>query len=138
MTIGTTTAPTTAGATTSQGSRPPRRHRLPLVLIIPTLVLLLAALGYPIGWQVVTSFRQYGLMQQFGAPAPFVGLDNYTALVTDPYLWTVVVRSVVFCIVTAVVTVVIGGAMAVLMTALDAWVRVVLQVALLVAWAMPV
>ena len=138
MTTGTTTAPTTAGAATPQRSRPPRRHRLPLVLIIPTLVLLLAALGYPIGWQVVTSFRQYGLMQQFGAPAPFVGLDNYTALVTDPYLWTVVVRSVVFCVVTAVVTVAIGGAMAVLMTALDAWVRVVLQVALLVAWAMPV
>ena len=42
-------------------------------------------------------------MQQFGAPAPFVGLDNYMALVTDPYLWTVVVRSIVFCIVTAVV-----------------------------------
>ena len=40
-------------------------------------------------------------MQQFGAPAPFVGLDNYVALVTDPYLWTVVVRSIVFCVVTA-------------------------------------
>ena len=53
-----------------------------------------------------------GLMQQFGAPAPFVGLDNYVALVTDPYLWTVVVRSIVFCVVTAVVTVAIGGAMA--------------------------
>ena len=37
------------------------------------------------------------------------------ALVTDPYLWTVVVRSIVFCIVTAVGTVAIGGAMAVLM-----------------------
>ena len=71
-------------------------------------------------------------------PAPFVGLDNYTSLVTDPYLWTVVVRSVVFCVVTAVVTVAIGGAMAVLMNALDTWPRVVLQVALLVAWAMPV
>ena len=77
-------------------------------------------------------------MQQFGAPAPFVGLDNYVALVTDPYLWTVVVRSIVFCVVTAVVTVAIGGAMAVLMNALTTWPRVVLQVALLVAWAMPV
>ena len=77
-------------------------------------------------------------MQQFGAPAPFVGLDNYVALVTDPYLWTVVVRSIVFCVVTALVTVAIGGAMAVLMNALTTWARVVLQVALLVAWAMPV
>ena len=137
-TTGTTTAPTTPRAATPTPRTRRRRTRLPLVLIIPTLVLLLAALGYPIGWQVLTSFREYGLLQQFGAPAPFVGLDNYASLVTDPYLWTVVVRSIVFCVVTAVVTVAIGGAMAVLMTALDTWPRVVLQVALLVAWAMPV
>jgi N,N'-diacetylchitobiose transport system permease protein len=138
MTTGTTTAPTTAQAATPQRAHRPRRNRLPLILIVPSLVLLVGALGYPIGWQVVTSFKQYGLMQQFGAPAPFVGLENYKALVTDPYLWTVVVRSVVFCIVTALVTVAIGGAMAVLMNALSTWARVVLQVALLVAWAMPV
>ncbi len=138
MTTGTTTAPIPTRTATPQPPRRRRTPRLPLILIIPTLVLLVAALGYPIGWQVVTSFRQYGLMQQFGAPAPFVGLDNYVSLVTDPYLWTVVVRSIVFCIVTAVVTVAIGGAMAVLMKALDTWPRVVLQVALLVAWAMPV
>jgi N,N'-diacetylchitobiose transport system permease protein len=138
MTTGTTTAPPAAKAGTPQRANRPRSNRLPLILVIPTLVLLIAALGYPIGWQVVTSFKQYGLMQQFGAPAPFVGLDNYTALVTDPYLWTVVVRSVVFCVVTALVTVAIGGAMAVLMNALTTWPRIVLQVALLVAWAMPV
>ena len=138
MTTGTTTAPTEPITSPPQQRNRKRRSRLPLVLIIPTLVLLAAALGYPIGWQVVTSFRQYGLMQQFGAPAPFVGLDNYVALVTDPYLWTVVVRSVVFCVVTALVTVAIGGAMAVLMNALSTWARIVLQVALLVAWAMPV
>src|SRR6187200_1002548 len=138
MTTGTTTAPTAPSAATPQRARRRRAHRLPLILIVPTLVLLVAALGYPIGWQVLTSFREYGLLQQFGAPAPFVGLDNYTSLVTDPYLWTVVVRSVAFCVVTAVVTVAIGGAMAVLMNALDTWPRVVLQVALLVAWAMPV
>jgi N,N'-diacetylchitobiose transport system permease protein len=138
MTTGTTTAPTTQRTAPPRHPNRKRSSRLPLLLIIPTLVLLAAALGYPIGWQVLTSFREYGLMQQFGAPAPFVGLDNYVSLVTDPYLWTVVVRSVVFCIVTAVVTVAIGGAMAVLMNSLEAWVRVTLQVALLVAWAMPV
>ncbi len=138
MTTGTTTAATTPTTSPPQQRNRKPRNRLPLVLIVPTLVLLLAALGYPIGWQIVTSFKKYGLMQQFGAPAPFVGLDNYIALVTDPYMWTVVVRSIVFCLVTALVTVAIGGAMAVLMNALTTWVRIVLQVALLVAWAMPV
>jgi N,N'-diacetylchitobiose transport system permease protein len=139
MTTGTTATPTSVATTTApQPPRRRRRSRLPLLLVLPTVVLLLAALGYPIGWQVVTSFKEYGLLQQFGAPAPFVGLDNYAKLVTDPYLWTVVVRSIVFCVVTAVVTVAVGGAMAVLMNALTTWPRVVLQVALLVAWAMPV
>ena len=138
MTTGTTTAPTTQRTAPERHPNRKRSSRLPLLLIIPTLVLLTAALGYPIGWQVLTSFREYGLMQQFGAPAPFVGLDNYVALVTDPYLWTVVGRSVLFCVVTAAVTVAIGGAMAVLMNALQPWAQITLQVALLVTWAMPV
>ena len=137
MTTGTTTAPTTQRTAPERHPNRKRSSRLPLLLIIPTLVLLTAALGYPIGWQVLTSFREYGLMQQFGAPAPFVGLDNYVALVTDPYLWTVVGRSVLFCVVTAAVTVAIGGAMAVLMNALQPWARITLQVALLVAVLWP-
>ncbi|MBM6404891.1 sugar ABC transporter permease [Phycicoccus sp. CSK15P-2] len=113
-------------------------RRLPYLLTLPTLVLLLAALGYPVAWQLVTSLRRYGLMQQFGAPAPWVGVDNYVALVTDPSLWTVVVRSVVFCVVTALVSVVVGGLIALLMDAVPRWARLVLQVCLLVAWAMPI
>lgn len=129
---GMTSPPTAAG-------RPRRRGRgLPLLLVLPTLVLLLVALGYPVGWQLATSLREFGLLQQFGAPAEWVGLDNYAALVSDPALWSVVLRSVAFCIVTSVVTVAVGGALAVLMTALDRWARLVLQVALLLAWAMPV
>lgn len=120
------------------GPRATRRSRLPLLLIAPAVVLLLGALGYPVAWQLVTSLRHYGLKQQFGAPADFVGLDNYLALVGDPTLWAVVVRSVVFCVVTAAVTVAVGLGIAVLMQALDRWPRLVLQVSLLLAWAMPV
>jgi N,N'-diacetylchitobiose transport system permease protein len=112
--------------------------RLPLLLIVPTLVLLVAALGYPVAWQLVTSLRKFGLQQQFGAPPEWVGLDNYVALVKDPTLWAVVVRSVAFCVVTAFVTVAVGGAIAVLMNSLGRWARLVLQVSLLLAWAMPV
>ncbi len=113
-------------------------RRLPYLLVIPTLVLLIAALGYPVGWQLVTSFREFGLLQQFGAPASWVGLDNYTSLVTDPELWAVVVRSVVFCVVTALLTVAIGGGIALLMNALDRVPRLILQISLLLAWAMPI
>jgi N,N'-diacetylchitobiose transport system permease protein len=105
---------------------------------VPSILLLLAALGYPIAWQVVTSFRKFGLRQQFGQPAEWVGLDNYRTLLTDPSLWAVVVRSVVFCVVVAFLTVAIGGLLALLMQRVGRVVRVVLQVSLLLAWAMPV
>lgn len=114
------------------------RRRTPLLLVLPTLVVLVAALGYPVGWQVVTSFQKYGMLQQFGQPPEWVGLGNYQALVTDPALWAVIVRSVVFCVVCAVITVVVGGALALLMGRIGRGPRLVLQVALLVAWAMPV
>ena len=101
--------------------------------LLPAFTVYTALTAYPVLRTFWNSFHKV-----LPRAETFVGLDNYAALVTDPYLWTVVVRSVVFCVVTALVTVAIGGAMAVLMNALTTWARVVLQVALLVAWAMPV
>ncbi|WP_076263921.1 carbohydrate ABC transporter permease [Intrasporangium flavum] len=117
--------------------RPPRRLT-PAVLTVPTLLVLLVALGYPVGWQVVTSFQKFGLAQQFGQPPEWVGLDNYVALLTDANLWLVVARSLVFCVVCALVTVVVGLGLALLMGAAGRVGRLCLQVALLLAWAMPV
>jgi N,N'-diacetylchitobiose transport system permease protein len=115
-----------------------RTSRVPLLLVLPTLVVLLAALGYPIGWQLVTSLQKYGLRQQFGQPPEWVWLENYRTLVTDPALWAVVARSLVFCVVVAALTVAIGGLFALLMQRVGTVARIVLQVSLLLAWAMPV
>lgn len=137
----TTTAP--APPDTSRTPRPasaPKQARrvTPAVLIVPTLLVLLVALGYPVGWQVVTSFQKFGLAQQFGQPPEWVGVDNYVALLTDPNLWLVVARSLVFCVVCAVLTVAVGLGLALLMGAVGRVGRLCLQVALLLAWAMPV
>ncbi|MEE6280997.1 carbohydrate ABC transporter permease [Georgenia sunbinii] len=115
-----------------------RRRSLPYVLLVPAVLLLLVATGYPIGWQIVTSFREYGMAQQFGQPAPFIGLANYLAIVSDPGLWGVVVRSVGFAVATAFLTLVVGVLVALLMRVTWTWVRLTLQVSLLLAWAMPV
>ena len=101
----TTTARTTAR----------KRPRLPYGLLVPSLLALAVALGYPLVRQVVLSFQEFGLAQQFGRPAEWIGLDNYQRLVTDPYLWKVVLRSIVFCFANAAITMVIGIAIALLM-----------------------
>jgi N,N'-diacetylchitobiose transport system permease protein len=112
--------------------------RTPLLLVLPTVAILVVALGYPVAWQFITSFRKFGLRQQFGQPPEWVGLDNYRALFTDSSLWAVVVRSLVFCFVVAFFTVAVGGLLALLMQRVGRIARIVLQVSLLLAWAMPV
>ena len=114
-----------------------RRHRLPYVLLIPALAVLGLGLGYPLIRQVVMSFQEFGLAQQYGQPPTWVGIDNYVALFTDSYLWTVVLRSILFCLTCAAVTMAVGVGLAVLMTRMAAWSRIVLQVVMLLVWAMP-
>ncbi len=115
-----------------------RGIRAPHLLLIPAIVIMLLGMGYPMIWQVVTSLQKYGLQQQFGKPAPFVGLDNYVTLATDPQLWLVVGKSLAFCLITAALTLAIGTLLALLMSAVTKTARLILQVALLLAWAMPV
>jgi N,N'-diacetylchitobiose transport system permease protein len=137
----TTSAPTRARSTRRAvpGSPRPRRSgRLPYGLVLPAVVALGLSLGYPLVRQVVLSVQEFGLAQQFGRPAEWVGLDNYRALVTDPYLWKVLVRTVVFCLVNAAVTMVLGMAVALLMRLMSGPIRLLVQAGLLLAWAMPV
>ena len=117
---------------------PRRGIRAPYVLIVPAVVILLAGMGYPLIWQFITAMQEYGLAQQFGKPAPFVGFDNFVTLATDPVLWTVVARSLAFCVLTAAVTLAVGTLLALLMTVVTKTARLILQIALLLAWSMPV
>ena len=129
---------TTTAARPAASARPRRRVNTPYLLIVPSAVILLIAMGYPLAWQLVTSLQRFGLAQQFGQAAPFVGLDNYVRLASDPYLWTVIVRSLIFCFVAAAATIIIGVLVALLMRVVPTAVRILLQISLLLAWAMPV
>ncbi|MGH3434642.1 MAG: carbohydrate ABC transporter permease [Thermocrispum sp.] len=134
----TTLPPTQGGpAPRSPGGGGPPRSGLPYLLLLPALVVLVAALGFPLFRQAVMSFQDYGLEQQFGQPAEWIGLDNYATLLGDGYLWTVVLRSVLFCLAVSAACMVIGVALALLMTRIPSTPRLMLQIALLLAWAMP-
>lgn len=75
-----------------------RRNRAPYFLLIHSIALLIIGTEYPIAWQLITSLRKYGMAQQFGQPADFVWFENYQAILKDPAMWGVVVRSVVFAV----------------------------------------
>ena len=107
-----------------------RRTAAPYVLLIPAVAVLVAALGYPIGWQIITSLQEYGLAQQFGQPPTFVWFDNYVKIFGQGQLWSVVARSIAFCLINAFLTVAIGLGFALLMRAVPNAVRIFLQVCL--------
>ena len=108
------------------------------MLLVPAPAGILLGLGYPLVRQLVLSFQEYGLAQQFGRPAEWVGLDNYVALLSDSYVWGVIVRSLAFCLVNAALTMAIGIALAVVMSEVGRAARLTLQIAMLLAWGTPV
>lgn len=137
----TSTGPARRGSVPSgRSSGPARRARLaPYLLLTGAVLVLLGGMGYPVIWQVVTSFQKYGAMQQLGGKAPdFVWFENYIKIATDGTFWAVTARSVAFCLITAFITVVLGMLLALLMTKTHGFARLILQLALLLAWAMPV
>jgi N,N'-diacetylchitobiose transport system permease protein len=137
----TAPAPTGVGAEDDRRHRParrrPRRSGLPFVLLAPASVLLVVVLAYPLVRLVVMSTQEFGLPQQFGAPAEFVGLDNFRAILGDPEFVAVLTRSIVFCAVNMVLTLGLGTAVAVVLGLLGRGMRTAVGTVLLLAWAMP-
>ena len=95
-------------------------------------------LGYPLVRLVTMSLQEYGLPQVFGQPAPWVGLDNFRDDPRrTPYFWTVLWRTLIFCVVTVALTMVLGVLIALLLEALGKGMRLFVSASLIVAWAMP-
>ena len=110
---------------------------LPWLLLAPSLVVLVVVTGYPLARMLWLSVHEYERAQLLGVPAPFVGLDNYVATLTDARFWTVTARSFAFMVVCVVLTITLGTLVALLLMRLGKVVRLVLSVGLLLAWAMP-
>jgi N,N'-diacetylchitobiose transport system permease protein len=116
----------------------PKGTLVPLMLGLPAIVVVVVSQGYPLVNQFIMSFQEFGLEQQFGRPPAWVGIENYLGVMNDPTFWMVLVRSLVFCVVCAAITMVLGVGTAVLLTKLAKPVRIALQSAMLLAWATPV
>lgn len=106
-------------------------------LLVPTVAVLALMIGYPLVRLVWISFHEYGRAQVFGQPAPWIGLDNYRSILGDSQFWRVFWRSILFCAANVALTMVVGVLVAVLMTRLHRFFRLLLSIGLLVAWAMP-
>jgi len=96
-----------------------------------------AVLAYPLYELVRLSFQHYGLFELIRRQGQWIGLDNYRSILQDPVFWRTLERTVVFTIANVALTMGLGTLIALLMTRLGAFVRVLLGIGLMLAWAMP-
>jgi N,N'-diacetylchitobiose transport system permease protein len=72
-----------------------------------------------------------------GGSTPFVGLRNFTGVLTDSGFWTVLLRTLVFTAVNVGLSLLIGLSTAVLLNRVSRWARLLLVGVLLFVWAVP-
>lgn len=126
------------GAGTAQRTRPVRRARaLPYLLILPSIAAIAALLGYPLYQVVRISLLRLDLAELIQRTTVFVGLANYRAIFTDPFFWSVTVRTVVFTAACVALTMVLATLIALLLERLGGRMRLALSIALVLAWATP-
>ncbi|QBI54026.1 carbohydrate ABC transporter permease [Streptomonospora litoralis] len=110
----------------------------PWMYLAPALAVLGALLVYPLYQLVLVSFYDYRQPQVTGVePLRFIGWENYRELLADPQFWEVLANTVGFAAACVAGTIAVGGTLAVLATRLSAWVRTLLFLAALGAWATP-
>ncbi|GGP95690.1 MULTISPECIES: carbohydrate ABC transporter permease [Streptomyces] len=130
---------------TGPGARPPRGGGkslptgwLPYLLVAPAVLALATLLLYPLIKNVILSLQDINKVEFIQRKYPFAGFDNYTELLGDPDFWTVVVRSFAFTLANVALIMLLGSLIGILLNKLGKKMRLVLSMALVMAWAMPI
>jgi multiple sugar transport system permease protein len=97
------------------------RNPIGTLFAAPYLVFVLTIFAYPLGFAVYIAFHDYFFTAPgVNVPKPFVGFDNFRAVLTDPQVLEAFKNTAVFLVINVPLTVVLS---LVLATALDAGVR---------------
>jgi N,N'-diacetylchitobiose transport system permease protein len=111
---------------------------LPYGLLVPSILAMLAVLGYPLYRLVLLSFRKYELRQLIRRlPGDPVGLRNYRDILGDEQFRLAVMRSVGFALACVAATMLVGTLFALMLRALGKGMRVLVSVGLVLAWSVP-
>ncbi|UYG17381.1 sugar ABC transporter permease [Brachybacterium huguangmaarense] len=133
----------------SSGGRPFERRQVPLgrrlargaapwALLAPGLILLAVLLLWPLVRVLMLSFQDYRLRNLVRGESNYIGIENYTKILTDGFLWkTVLPNTVGFAIVCVVVTIVVGIGVALFLNTLGTVWRSICTTVVMIAWAIP-
>ena len=106
---------------------------LAFVLVAPALLFLAATLGWPLVQAVQLSLQD---VRVIGAPGAFVGLDNYSRVLSNPSFWNAAWLSVVWVVANAVLQTVLALAVALVLNEKFPGVRVA-RTWVILTWIVP-
>jgi N,N'-diacetylchitobiose transport system permease protein len=109
----------------------------PYALLAPALAIIGAVLAYPLYLLVQLSFQKYGLFELVRHKGKPIGFANYTHILHEREFWTVLVRTIAFTVVNVGLTMILGTAIALLLTRLARFTRLLLTTGLVLVWATP-
>lgn len=108
------TAAASSSTITTTAPKPKSGFRLtPAALIWPALLYLIATTQVPFFMTIYYSFFRYNLVDP--SSRPFIGLENYANLLTDPQNLHILLNTVVLAGGTLILTLIIGGGLAMLL-----------------------
>lgn len=117
-------------ATTSQGLS---ERKLGLIMVVPAIAMMLIVAAWPVFQAVRLSLYKYNIKTP--DDTKFIGLDNYTRVLSSGHWWEAVGTTMYFTIASVGVEFMLGLAMALVMNrALGAWTGAV-RVSVLIPWA---
>jgi multiple sugar transport system permease protein len=91
------TPPSREAAPARRGGR--RREEITKILfVVPAALAIIALFGYPVVKNLIMSFQNYTLRTFVNGKAPFVGLQNYIAVLTDQLFSKALVNTALFTI----------------------------------------
>jgi multiple sugar transport system permease protein len=108
---GATAAGRPKRAQLSEGAKAERR--LGWLLCAPAVIVMVAVTAYPIAYAIYLSLERYDL--RFPQDAKFIGFDNYGAVLSSPYWWSALTRTLIITVVSVVIELVLGMLLALLM-----------------------
>jgi ABC-type sugar transport system permease subunit len=135
-----------AGTIEARASQPAHVHRfgrelpprlLGVVMNLPTLIVLALVLAYPIYYAGYLSLHRVSLVQLRTGVFPFVGLDNYERVLTDPLFLLSLGNTMIFTAFVVTVEVVAAVAIAILINQQDVWTSRITRFLILLPYAVP-
>ena len=135
-----------AGTIDGRGGRVAPAHRfgrelppwlLGIAMNLPTLIVLALVLAYPIYYAGYLSLHRVSLVQLRTGVFPFVGLDNYEKVLTDPLFLLSLGNTMIFTAFVVAVEVVAAVAIAILINQQDVWTSRITRFLILLPYAVP-